>query len=388
MGWNNPAIPWSEFERALSDASRPGRAAGGRGRRRLPRLVAQAPRLRAPGGAARSRRRDRAVRGAARPLQLQLPRRREPARAPHRGGGAARPARPRGHRPRRPLRHRAHGGGRCSRAEHRGDGVRGRALPGTVRPAERRSRPGGQPPARARPARGGLPPARDGDHRGAAHRRREGPSDLRPRVARRARRRALADPHRLPQGRGAAGAGRWHRAPEPPVPSSTAWCSCSARRTSRSSCSTPATRSTTPATTRWPGSPHPGAFRWSPPGTCTTRPPRSTTSRPPSPRCAPAAASTRWTAGCPPAGVQHLRSGAEMAARFGRYPGAIENTVRFADECAFELRRARPGLPKQEVPDGHTPMSLPARAGLGRAWRLARSRPPRRTWPGSTASST
>ncbi len=59
----------------------------------------------------------------------------------------------------------------------------------------------------------------------------------------------------------------------------------------------------------------------------------------------------------PPAGVQHLHSGAEMAVRFRRYPGAIENTVRFADECAFELRRAKPGLPKQDVPEGHTPMS-------------------------------
>ena len=59
----------------------------------------------------------------------------------------------------------------------------------------------------------------------------------------------------------------------------------------------------------------------------------------------------------PPAGVAHLRSGAEMAARFGRYPGAVENTVLLADELAFELRRAKPGLPKQEVPEGHTPMS-------------------------------
>jgi error-prone DNA polymerase len=59
----------------------------------------------------------------------------------------------------------------------------------------------------------------------------------------------------------------------------------------------------------------------------------------------------------PPAGVAHLRSGAEMAARFGHYPGAIENTVLLADELAFELRRAKPGLPKQEVPEGHTPMS-------------------------------
>jgi error-prone DNA polymerase len=59
----------------------------------------------------------------------------------------------------------------------------------------------------------------------------------------------------------------------------------------------------------------------------------------------------------PPAGVAHLRSGAEMAARFGHYPQAIENTVLLADELAFELRRAKPGLPKQEVPEGHTPMS-------------------------------
>lgn len=53
----------------------------------------------------------------------------------------------------------------------------------------------------------------------------------------------------------------------------------------------------------------------------------------------------------------HLRSGAEMAARFARFPGAIEQTVRYAEELAFTLRSARPGLPKQDVPPGHTPMS-------------------------------
>ncbi|MEZ3161680.1 error-prone DNA polymerase [Microbacterium sp. BWT-B31] len=53
----------------------------------------------------------------------------------------------------------------------------------------------------------------------------------------------------------------------------------------------------------------------------------------------------------------HLRSGAEMAVRFARYPGAVERTVALADELAFPLRRARPALPKQQVPDGHTPMS-------------------------------
>ncbi|MCD1268590.1 DNA polymerase III subunit alpha [Microbacterium sp. MEC084] len=53
----------------------------------------------------------------------------------------------------------------------------------------------------------------------------------------------------------------------------------------------------------------------------------------------------------------HLRSGAEMAARFARYPGAVSRTVTLADELAFPLRRMRPALPKQEVPEGHTPMS-------------------------------
>ena len=53
----------------------------------------------------------------------------------------------------------------------------------------------------------------------------------------------------------------------------------------------------------------------------------------------------------------HVRSGAEMAERFARYPGVIERTVSLADELAFPLRRARPSLPRQEVPDGHTPMS-------------------------------
>jgi error-prone DNA polymerase len=53
----------------------------------------------------------------------------------------------------------------------------------------------------------------------------------------------------------------------------------------------------------------------------------------------------------------YLRSGAEMAATFARYPGAVETTVEIADSHGFELRKARPGLPKQEVPEGHTPMS-------------------------------
>src|SRR5918993_522551 len=53
----------------------------------------------------------------------------------------------------------------------------------------------------------------------------------------------------------------------------------------------------------------------------------------------------------------HLRSGAEMMRRFARYPGAVARSVTLADELGFTLRSARPKLPKQEVPAGHTPMS-------------------------------
>ena len=58
----------------------------------------------------------------------------------------------------------------------------------------------------------------------------------------------------------------------------------------------------------------------------------------------------------PASGVAHLRSGDEMASLFSRYPGAVELTTEIARSHAFELRRARPGLPKQQTPDGQTPM--------------------------------
>ena len=53
----------------------------------------------------------------------------------------------------------------------------------------------------------------------------------------------------------------------------------------------------------------------------------------------------------------HLRSGVEMVARLGRFPGAIERTVEIADQAGFRLRAATPRLPKQDVPAGHTSMS-------------------------------
>ncbi|AKU16040.1 error-prone DNA polymerase [Luteipulveratus mongoliensis] len=55
--------------------------------------------------------------------------------------------------------------------------------------------------------------------------------------------------------------------------------------------------------------------------------------------------------------MAHVRSGAEMARRFARFPGAVELTVDIARDCGFSLRSASPRLPKLEVPRGHTPMS-------------------------------
>ena len=59
----------------------------------------------------------------------------------------------------------------------------------------------------------------------------------------------------------------------------------------------------------------------------------------------------------PAHGGAHLRSGAEMSARFQRYPGAISYGLELAAASAFPLRLARPALPQQQVPEGHTPMS-------------------------------
>ncbi|MET3961322.1 error-prone DNA polymerase [Marmoricola sp. OAE513] len=59
----------------------------------------------------------------------------------------------------------------------------------------------------------------------------------------------------------------------------------------------------------------------------------------------------------PPAGSACLRSGAEMAARFARYPGAVAHSVVLADRLGFDLQKATPRLPKLGIPEGHTPSS-------------------------------
>ena len=54
---------------------------------------------------------------------------------------------------------------------------------------------------------------------------------------------------------------------------------------------------------------------------------------------------------------QHLRSGAEMAERFVRWPGAVEAAARLGNEIAFPLNLIAPDLPPFPVPHGHTEMS-------------------------------
>jgi error-prone DNA polymerase len=59
----------------------------------------------------------------------------------------------------------------------------------------------------------------------------------------------------------------------------------------------------------------------------------------------------------PPAAAAHLRSGAEQARRFARYPGVVERAAELGLECAFDLSLVAPKLPPWPVPEGHTEMS-------------------------------
>ncbi|MDN5803662.1 MAG: error-prone DNA polymerase, partial [Microlunatus sp.] len=49
----------------------------------------------------------------------------------------------------------------------------------------------------------------------------------------------------------------------------------------------------------------------------------------------------------------HLRSGEEMTRIFARYPAVVEQTLVVADDCAFDLRLAKPRLPKLTPPPEH-----------------------------------
>jgi error-prone DNA polymerase len=58
-----------------------------------------------------------------------------------------------------------------------------------------------------------------------------------------------------------------------------------------------------------------------------------------------------------PSPAAHLRSGAEMAARFARYPGAVHRSAVLGLECAFDLRLVAPKLPPFPTPSEHTEAS-------------------------------
>ena len=56
-----------------------------------------------------------------------------------------------------------------------------------------------------------------------------------------------------------------------------------------------------------------------------------------------------------PAG--YLRSGAEQLQRFPHYADAVTRSADMAKELAFSLKKVSPGLPRSVCPEGHTPMS-------------------------------
>ncbi len=59
----------------------------------------------------------------------------------------------------------------------------------------------------------------------------------------------------------------------------------------------------------------------------------------------------------PAAATAHLRSGAEMAKKFARWPGAVERAAVLGRECSFDLHLVAPDLPSFAVPGSHTEAS-------------------------------
>src|SRR4029453_4254251 len=69
----------------------------------------------------------------------------------------------------------------------------------------------------------------------------------------------------------------------------------------------------------------------------------------------------------PAAGTAHLRSGAEMAARFARFPGAVQRAAELGVACSFDLHLVAPQLPDWDTPPGHDEMSWLRELTLARA---------------------
>ncbi len=60
----------------------------------------------------------------------------------------------------------------------------------------------------------------------------------------------------------------------------------------------------------------------------------------------------------PGGGGAHLRSGAEQARRFARYPGVTDAAAELGRACAFDLRLVAPDLPPYPCPDGLDEMAF------------------------------
>ncbi|MBV9952062.1 MAG: error-prone DNA polymerase [Acidimicrobiia bacterium] len=78
----------------------------------------------------------------------------------------------------------------------------------------------------------------------------------------------------------------------------------------------------------------------------------------------------------PAAAGAHLRSGAEQARRFARYPGVVERAAELGLECAFDLKLVAPNLPPFPCPDGLDEMGYLRRLVAEKAARPNRYGPP------------
>ena len=93
----------------------------------------------------------------------------------------------------------------------------------------------------------------------------------------------------------------------------------------------------------------------------------------------------------PASAAAALRSGAEQARRFARWPGVVARAAEIGAACAFDLQLMAPRLPTYRVPAGHDRAELADRTGRAAGPPALRATRPTRRWPapgpGSTTSS-
>ena len=187
--------------------------------------------------------------------------------------------------------------------------------------------------------------------RGAPAWPREGQTRLFAVRARAGARRALARAHRLPQGHGAACA-RARR--------SGSSCTCarrsrrSVRQGQRGRRAVGSRRSARLGPQRRARRKSPAApvSNASPPTTCTTRSSRAARSPPRSPRCEHAAASTSSTVGCRPPRPLTCAPASSSSTCSAAIPASSSEQRALGLECAFDLHLVAPDLPPYPCPDG------------------------------------